>query len=120
MWELEIFAANNQKIAEIVADGIVVNDANEALDVMVNAGYYGARRMIWYEKHLNPEFFNLRSGLAGEILQKFANYQMTLAIVGEFEKFKSSSLRAFIVESNRGNLVFFVPDKETAIFKLVK
>ncbi len=120
MWELNIFEANKQKIAEIVADGIVVNDERDALDIMANAGYAGARGIILHAANLNPDFFELRTGIAGEILLKFTNYQMKLAIIGEFDKFESKSLTAFITESNRGNLIFFMPDREAALTRLTK
>jgi hypothetical protein len=115
---LKILEINNQKIAEVMAEEVVVNDTQDALDMMANADYQGAKRIIMEEKHLNRDFFDLRTGLAGEILQKYSNYRMKLAVIGEFEKFKSNSLNAFIVECNRGNSVFFVPDKRTAISKI--
>jgi hypothetical protein len=37
--------------------------------------------LLLSESHLCPEFFNLRSGLAGEMMQKFVNYRLRLAIV---------------------------------------
>ena len=116
--ELNILEVKQQKIAEVISDEIVINDIQDALDVIANANYLGAESVILCEKHLNPEFFELRTRLAGEILQKCANYHMKLAVMGEFGKFKSQSLQAFIVESNRGNLAFFVPDRETAIAKI--
>ena len=33
------------------------------------------------ESQLGPDFFDLRTGLAGEVLQKFTNYRVRLAIV---------------------------------------
>lgn len=33
------------------------------------------------ESDLHPDFFNLRSGVAGELLQKFVNYGMRVALV---------------------------------------
>ena len=74
--------------------------------------------MILNETNLRPEFFELRTGMAGEILQKFSQYSVKLAIIGGFEKNKSKSLKAFILESNRGNQIFFVPDRDTAIARL--
>jgi hypothetical protein len=116
--ELKIIEANNQKIAEIVSDDIVINDTQGALDLMAEAGYYQAKCIILSEFNLKPDFFELRTGMAGEILQKFSQYSVKLAIIGEFEKYKSKSLKAFIVESNRGNQIFFVPDRDTAIARL--
>ena len=117
--DLIIFEVNKQKIAEIISEGIVINKTQDVLDIIGNAGYQGAGSVILKEDHLRPEFFDLRSGMAGEILQKFSNYRMKLAIIGEFEKFKSKSLKAFISESNRGNQIFFVSDRDTAITRLV-
>ena len=76
--------------------------------MMVNAGYMEAQSVIMNEQHFNQGFFDLRTGMAGEILQKYVNYKMKLAIIGDFEKYQSDSLNAFIVECNRGNSVFFV------------
>ena len=50
------------------------DDVQDALDIMVNAYYEGAESLILYEMNLGPEFFELRTGVAGEIMQKFANY----------------------------------------------
>jgi len=116
--ELNIIEANNHKIAEIVSDEIVINDTQGALDLMADASYYQARCIILSETNLKPAFFELRTGMAGEILQKFSQYSVKLAIIGEFEKYQSQSLKAFILESNRGNQIFFVPDRDTAIARL--
>lgn len=116
--ELKILEVKGQKIAELVADEVVVNDAQDALDLMADAGYHGARSIILHERNLNPDFFSLRTQLAGEILLKFTSYRVKLAIVGDFGKYQSRSLQALIRESNRGNQVFFVPDRKTAVTKI--
>lgn len=68
------------------------------------------------EKHsLADIFFDLRSGLAGEILQKGSNYRKRLMIIGDFTGIESDSLKSFIYESNRGGTVLFVGDLETGI-----
>ena len=70
--------------------------------------------------NLHPDFFNLRTGLAGDILQKFSNYKVQLAIVGGFSKYQSKSFRDFIYESNKSKLIFFVPDIDSAVLALEK
>ena len=62
--------------------------------------------------------FLLSSGVAGEILQKFVNYQAKLAIFGDYSKYTSKPLKDFIFESNKGKNVFFVDDENQAIEKL--
>ena len=117
--ELIILEEKNIKIAEIKSDEIVINSPQDALDQMTDAGHYGARSIILREKNFTPEFFDLSTKIAGDILQKFSNYRVKMAIVGDFEKYKSKSLKAFIGESNKGNLIFLVPDRKTAISKII-
>jgi hypothetical protein len=59
---------------------------------------------------LSPSFFELRTGLAGAIAQKFVTYGMRLAIIGVISPvaLESPALRAFINESNRGESIWFL------------
>ncbi len=114
----EIIEHNNHNIAKISSDEVVIHSLQDAVDLLGNASYLGAQSVILVESNITPLFFDLKNGIAGDILQKYSNYQMKLAIVGEFSKYPSSSLQAFIIESNRGSSLFFVPTVETAIQKL--
>jgi spore coat polysaccharide biosynthesis predicted glycosyltransferase SpsG len=68
---------------------------------------------------LGEDFFKLRTGVAGELLQKCSNFRIRLAIVGDFSEYTSKSLRDFIYESNKGNLVYFTNDLDSASEVLV-
>lgn len=98
----------NSNYVEIIAKGIIIDTTEDALNILGEAYYQGYDKIIINSKHLNPDFFNLRSGLAGEILQKFSNYRMRIAIIGDFNAYKSRSLQDFIRESNRSSLVNFL------------
>lgn len=65
---------------------------------------------------LTPAFLQLSTRLAGEVVQKFVNYQVLLVILGDVSEAADSSraLRDFIYESNRGRAVWFL-DSETAL-----
>lgn len=103
------------RIAEIVSDDILIHNAQEALELMMNCSYEGANKLIVYERHLTPAFFDLKTRIAGDILQKFSQYRIQLAIVGDFNKYESKSLRDFIYESNKTGLISFVSSKEEAL-----
>ncbi len=118
--DLQIIDIENTRIAKPVSKDTVIGTVRDATDLMGNADYQGARNIILEEGNLDPVFFDLKTGMAGEILQKYSNYHMKLAIVGEFGKFCSAALNAFIIECNRGNSVFFVPDFDAAVKKMVK
>ena len=117
---LEIIQLENTKIARLLSEEPVINTVQEALDLMGNADCQGARNIVLEEKNLDPGFFDLKTGIAGEILQKISNYRMRLAIIGEFGKYNSQALDAFIIECNRGNLVFFVSDFDSATGKMTR
>ena len=106
------------RIAEVKSAGIVIGQTQDALDLMANADYLGARKIIIREEHLDPAFFSLNTGMAGEILQKFTTYRVELAIIGDFSKYPGKSIRDFIFESNRYGRINFVSSREEAIKKL--
>jgi hypothetical protein len=108
------------KIAEIISDQILIHETQDALDLMAEVRYLGSDSMILFDINLNPDFFNLKTRLAGEILQKFSNYRMRLAIVGDFSKYQSRSLKDFISESNRTGRVSFADSIEEARTRLAK
>jgi len=111
---------NNLVISELTDDGIVISEVADALDLLGDAGVNNSNRLIIRESNLNPDFFKLYSGLAGEILQKFSTYDFKLSVIGDFSKFSSKNLQDFIRESNRGNRIFFVSNYEDAVGMLAK
>lgn len=109
---------NNITIAELTDKNFVINEVQDALDLMADVSYNGCNRLVVYENNLNSDFFDLSTGFAGEILQKFSNYNLKLAVIGDFSLIESKSLRAFISESNRGNMIFFAEDLQSALVRL--
>ncbi|REC50147.1 DUF4180 domain-containing protein [Chryseobacterium pennipullorum] len=99
---------NNTEIAEVISDEILIQSAQDGLDLMGNIYYQGFDKIVLYEKNITPEFFDLKTKIAGEILQKFSNYRIGLAIVGDFSKYESKSMKDFIFESNSTKQVNFV------------
>jgi len=77
-----------------------------------------SRCLIVDSNAFDARFFDLKTRLAGDILQKFVTYQVKLAIIGDFSIYSSKSLQDFIRESNQGRDIFFVRDEREAIAKL--
>lgn len=116
---IEKITENNINVAHIIADEIVISDAQTAVDLMFNVKYQSGTKNIAISKNLIAEkFFILSSGLAGEILQKFINYQFRIAIYGDYTKYTSKPLKDFIYESNKGRDIFFTDSLDTAVKKL--
>lgn len=63
-------------------------------------------------ERLGPDVLNLRTRVGGEIFQKFANYRLRCAIVGDISAALegSGALRDFVREANDGPALWFVPD----------
>lgn len=116
--KIETHHINNIKVAEIITDEVILRTTEDGLDLLGNLYYQGFEKIIIYAKNIIPDFFDLKTKIAGDILQKFTQYQMPLIIVGDFSKFKSKSLNDFIFESNKGKQINFVNSQPEAIKSL--
>ncbi|KAA5825913.1 DUF4180 domain-containing protein [Saccharopolyspora hirsuta] len=94
------------------ADGPEVSTVQDALDLI--GASYGGEVVALPASRLDARFFDLRSGFAGEVMQKFVNYHVRLAIIGDISAHleASSALQALVRESNRGRHVWFLPGVE--------
>ena len=80
---------------------------NRPADVLELVGS-GTDRAVIHEQQINPEFFDLSTGFAGEVVQKCQNYGMRMAVVLEPGKARSTHFQQFAGESNRQNRFVFV------------
>lgn len=116
--DIKTHTVNTIPIAEIISDDRVIEKAEDGLDLLGNVYYQGFDRMIIHERNITPDFFDLKNGMAGEMLQKFSNYRMRLVIVGDFSLYTSKSITDFMYESNNGKQVNFLNTLEEALGKL--
>jgi Domain of unknown function (DUF4180) len=63
---------------------------------------------------LDDDFFQLRTRIAGELIQKIVQYRRRLVIVGDISRHlaESSAVRAFVNEANRGQEIWFLASLE--------
>ena len=106
-------------IAIVKNKNIIIKDIQSAIDFIMTIKYEtNCNKIILNKEAIIEEFFIISTGLAGEILQKFINYQTKIAIYGDYSKYTSKPLKDFIYESNNGKDIFFVENEEEAIKKL--
>jgi hypothetical protein len=110
----------NSVIAELTDDKFIIKEVQDALDLIGELGDHNCNRIIIRQNNFHEDFFRLKTKLAGDILQKFSNYNFKLAVTGDFAKYGSKSLIDFIRESNKGNLIFFLDNFDTAFTRLAK
>lgn len=98
----------------------IITNIQSALDFIMTIFYEtGCSRIALNKEAFSDDFFILSTRLAGDILQKFINYQIKLAIYGDFSCYTSKPLKDFMYESNNGNDIFFTASKEEAVEKLL-
>lgn len=118
--QIETHTIGDVKVAEIISSDIVIETAEDGLALLGDVYYQGYDRIIIYQKNITPDFFNLRTGIAGEILQKFSNYRVRLVVVGDFAQYPGKSIQDFIFESNKSGHVNFVSSTSEALNRLSK
>lgn len=106
------------QLAEISTNVVVMSNVEEATDLIGNLYYQGFDGMLLYENQITTDFFNLETGVAGEILQKISNFRMRLVVIGDVSKFSRKSQVDFIHESNKGKTFNFIATIEEA-FKIL-
>jgi hypothetical protein len=91
-----------------------ISNDRDAVDAIAEAHYgHEADTVVVPVDLLPEEFFQLSSGLAGAIVQKFVNYRMGLIVLGDVSAHEaaSTSFRDWVREANRGRELRFVPDE---------
>ena len=111
---------NNILIEEVYSDRFIFGNISSTTDLLGKLYYEGYHGLIIYKDTISPDFFELKNGMAGEILQKFSNFKMQLLIVGDFSTNSSRSLNDFIFECNKGKQVNFTISLQNALTILSK
>ncbi|MFF3341446.1 DUF4180 domain-containing protein [Streptomyces flavidovirens] len=96
------------------AEGEAISRESDALDLIGDASYQGAQWVVIPAERFDEAFFQLRTRVAGDIIQKFANYRVGIVILGDISRHTaaSSALRDFVRECNRGRQTWFLADAE--------
>lgn len=105
----------DRRIAEAVPATERMATVDEVIELLGLAYFQGYHGLIVHNDQLPTNFFNLKNGMAGEVLQKFANLRMPLAIIGDHAAHSSQALGDFIRESNKGRQVNFRGTVEEAL-----
>lgn len=106
----------SKSMAYITSQQLLITDSQSALDLMATVKYEtSCTRIILEKSSVCEDFFRLSSCLAGEILQKYINYGIKIAIIGDYSGYTSKPLHDFIYECNHGKDIFFVASLNEAV-----
>ncbi|MEU5540072.1 DUF4180 domain-containing protein [Streptomyces sp. NPDC020362] len=94
--------------------GPVLDGEGAALDPIGDARGRGAELVVVPVVQVADEFFRLRPGVAGAVLQKLVNHRLRLAVVGDTSRRVDAgdALRDFGYESNQGRRLWIVTGHE--------
>jgi Domain of unknown function (DUF4180) len=114
MLSTKFYELHGVRVLECVPDGSKLQTYNDAVELIGKTFENHATLIVIPVECLNDEFFQLKTRIAGELIQKFVQYRRRLVIVGDISGFlaESSALRAFVNESNRGKEVWFLETLE--------
>lgn len=95
---------------------------SDALDVIGHAFGEEATVIAVPADLVADDFFTLSTRVAGDVVLKFTNYRLRLAIVGDISErlAASDSLRAFVHETNKGRDIWFVADADELASQLAR
>lgn len=124
----KLVETENTKYIELVSSENPIRTGQDALDVIALCGEHDSNLLMLHSQALSDEFFSLKTGVAGEVLQKFVNYSIKAAIVipglhdnqgsgassSAAEKAKVGKFRELVLEANRGSQYRVFSEKEEA------
>ncbi len=113
---------NGVRILECSPTGSKLRSERDALDLISAALQHRAAMMTIPIARLDDDFFRLKTGVAGALLQKFVNYRIRVAVVGDISNLinASDALRDLVRESNRGAQFWFVANRAELEQRLAK
>lgn len=109
---MQIEEHHGRRVHRLEASGEPWTTNIASTDLIGAAMYERVDLLVIPIERVDPAFFDLSSGIAGELLQRATNYQVRLAIVGDVGPWtaESTSLRAFVEETQRAGHLWFAAD----------
>lgn len=98
-------------LTDLTRSDVRIERPSDVLDLVAAGTPY----LILTDRQLNPAFFDLSTGFAGELVQKCVNYGIRVAIIRAIGGRGSRYFEEFARESNaRGQFVFVSTPEEAA------
>lgn len=101
------------KIFKLNNDGAIISEEADILDIF--GKIYQKNKLLLHSSNLSPNSFDLSTGLAGDVLQKMVNYQVSTALVVDLSKVKSQKFKEMANEASMKNVFRFFESEEDAV-----
>jgi len=83
----QVLESRGKKYLYILGESALIQKESDVMDFISLAIEHDTRFMVFDNNILSEDFLNLRTGLAGAVLQKFANYNLKAAVIKDDQNF---------------------------------
>ncbi len=112
---LRVVKEGNQSVVEGTPGTWLLHSPEDVVDIIGTCFEHQARSVLLYAENLTERFFDLSSGEAGAILQKFRNYHIRLAVVvSPGGSPQSDRFREMVAEERQGDDFRIFDDRSSA------
>ena len=101
-------------IIEYVPSVKWVENERDALELVAICGENDTNRLMLYAGNLTEDFYQLSTGVAGDILHNFVNYYIKGVAVLTPELVNQGRFREMVIEANRGRHFHVFYEREKA------
>lgn len=108
-----------QTYIECIQGKCLVSSEQDVLDLFADSYEYNTSLFLLYESNFHPDLFDLKTGLAGAVFQKFAVYHTKAAVVLESGEKRNRRFEEYMYECNQGNQARFFLDHQEAVKWLI-
>ena len=100
--DYQVGEAGGERYVEVRSAVTPVATEQDTMDLVALCWSQGAHRLMIHAAALSEDFFDLSTGVAGKILQKFVNYTIQAAVVLPAGKSGTVKFSEMVSEANRG------------------
>lgn len=107
-------SSNGKAYIDLTASGSSISRESDLNEILSLCYYHKSNFILLNDQNLSEEFFNLHSGLAGAAMQKFANYQVKVAMHLPHNADKSERFKELMYEMSKSSHFRFYDNREAA------
>ncbi|CAH8716805.1 DUF4180 domain-containing protein [Paenibacillus melissococcoides] len=99
----KIVENGTKKYIELISSPTPLSTEQDAVDLVALCREHAIDFLMLHGEALSEDFFNLRTGVAGRMMQKFINYGVKTAVVIPDTSVNKGRFKEMVTESNRSN-----------------
>jgi hypothetical protein len=99
----QIREINNKKYIELISTSSPLSTENDALDLVALCIENATNLLMIHYVALSQDFFKLKTKVAGNMLQKFINYNIKATAIIPDDILHKGRFREMALETNKGN-----------------